>query len=161
MTIDLTTSDNEDDEDGARSDVEEAAKENKQMAQFAKALLSSNTMAECGTKCVEQCDGSDAQKTLRWLRALDEVNHPVGIARLAAAGPLIAFVKRKKPNIDWTQLRQKVAERIVSTAFQQIQQDALEKLVQRSGESLVKFNHEFEMLIRKAYDTLPTDQKAL
>jgi hypothetical protein len=54
-----------------------------------------------------------------------------------------------------------IADHFISAAFAQRQKDQLSNLTQRSSESLISFNYEFEMLVREAFDKLPSDQTEL
>ena len=141
-------------------DETESEKEARQMAQLSLAMGDCKASIERQIKKVGDCDGSDPEKTLRWLRALDNASNPLNVAKVTATRPLAAYVNNAKSKT-WFPLRKKIAENFVHAGFQQNQRDALEKLTQRSGENLTKFTHEFHILLREAYDTLPADQTAL
>lgn len=157
VDIDITGSDSESE---AENEDEIQKEEAHQMATFAKAMLGGQAITERDVRKVGTCDGSDSDKTLRWLRLTSTVTYPFEIARLTAEGPLAAFLAKRKTK-DWPTIRQKIAEMFISAAFQQNQREALERLSQRSGESLTKFNHEFQLLLQEAYDELPMDQEGL
>lgn len=133
----------------------------KEMAKFASVLGEAQGLTQRDAKKVGQCDGGNKAKTLQWLRRLEEVTYPVAIAKLTSEGPLFAFIRAKKSTINWSRLKPQIAERFVSAEFQQTQRDALDKFMQRPGESLVKFNHEFQLLVSEAYDEIPDDQSWL
>lgn len=132
----------------------------KQLTDFMRAMLSGKSMGERDIKRVGACDGSDAHKVLRWIRLLDTVTFPMEIAKLTAEGPLLSFIN-KNNSLEWDKLRPLVTTTFINASFQQNQRDELENLTQRPNESLIKFNHEFEILLNEAYDTLPLEQEGL
>ena len=151
----MFASDDESDTENESEDVE--TRDNLKMLGL---MSDGRAMVERNIKKVGACDGADPEKTLRWLRALDTIPTPVQIARVTAEGALSDYLETCKSK-EWPKLRQKIAENFVSAAFEQTQREALESLTQRSGEPLVKFNHEFSLLLKEAYTELPEDQVGL
>lgn len=123
-------------------------------------VLNAQSISERNIKRIGQCDGSSTSKTLKWLRALDEMDSPVILARNTAEGALASHIRTRK-KLNWRELRRSIAENFISAAFQSVQKDALENLAQRASESLNTFNFEFETLVRDAYDKLPENQDNL
>lgn len=105
-------------------------------------------------KEVGTCTGSNPDDTLRWLRAVDDVAttgvKPLTIAVKSAQAPLRTFIGEMKAT-DWPTLKSAIAKRFVSADFEGRQAAALQSMVQRPGESLEKFTHEFQQLVREAH----------
>lgn len=139
---------------------EEDRSDAKKMALMLSCMVDGRTLADRTLKKIGGCDGADSAKTLKWLRRLSTVEEPAKAALATAEGPLHAFL-RHRTSQPWATLRDKIAQRFISPAFTQMQGEALEQLRQRPGESLVQFNHEFELLLREAHPTLPADQTDL
>lgn len=146
-------------ETSTQSPNEDLVSEGK-LAEYMKSMLSGKALGERDAKKVGFCDGTDGTKVLRWLRLLDSVQYPMEIAKITADGPLAAFLKTHSHS-NWKTMRSEIAYNFISAAFQQTQRDELEQISQRSGEPLVKFNHEFDVLVKEAYDPLPVDQQGL
>ena len=162
MIIDITASDSEDsDVENPEAEDEEKKEDTEKMYELARVFGKSQFTSERAAKKVGNCSGDNPAKTLKWLRQLDEVDAPVEVAQLTAEGALAAYIRCFKKKTEWPHLRRKIAEHFISAAFQQTQKDALERLTQRPGEPLIKFNHEFLALTIEAYDELPEEQDGL
>jgi hypothetical protein len=135
---------------------EETAKEVKMLA----SAFAASGREGLAIKKVGPCDGTKADVLLKWLRNLDMVEKPVEIARATATGALGIFLTKLSVK-GWPKLRNAIATHFISAAFPQTQRDALLKLTQRPGESLVTFNYEFEAVVKEGYDKLPEKQEDL
>ena len=155
--------DDDSDPDATSDEEAEAARmteEDEGLVKVLAMMSGGRALIERNMKRVGACDGSDATKTLAWLRALDTIPTSIETARAMAEGPLGQFVGSQQIQ-RWDKLRLKIAEEFISSAFRQKQREALEELRQRQGESLQRFNHEFERTLNEAYKELPVDQEAL
>ena len=149
----------EDEQENHEVKNEIAAGDREEMEALATVFMSRG-QSELDIKRVGTCDGTDSTSLLRWLRTLDTTQRPIEIARATAIGPLATFLNKNKGKI-WRPLRSAIASHFISASIQQVQRDALSKIEQRAGESLVSFNYEFEYLISEAYSKLPDDQEDL
>ena len=111
-------------------------------------------------KEIGTCDGTDPHKTLIWLRSVDNTPHPLDMAQLTSRGPLAEYLQNRKRK-QWAKLYEGIAVHFVNADFRQSQREVLEKLTQRPGEPLLKFNHEFNQVLREAYPELPQNEKPL
>ena len=143
----------------ATGSIPEEDEEAKELKMLASAFAASGREG-LSIKKIGPCDGSKPDTLLKWLRNLDIVEKPVDIARATATGPLGTFLSKLHIK-DWVKLRSAIATQFISFAFPQSQRDALMKLTQRPGESLVTFNYEFEALVKEGYDKLPEKQEDL
>lgn len=134
--------------------------EARKMAAMFSCMFEGRSMGDRTLKKVGSCDGSDATKTLKWLRLLATVSDPAKTALATAEGPLHAYLQHRTTQ-PWSELSSKLAHRFISPAFTQSQREALENLRQRPGESLVHFNHEWGLLLREAYPEMPADETSL
>ena len=127
------------------------------------AVFIARGQSELDIKRCGVCNGtSGTDDLLEWLRKLDTVARPIEIAAATATGPLARFLlKNREAHADWPSLRASIAAHFISSCIRQTQKDALLRIEQRSGESLVAFNYEFESLLTEAYSELPTDQTDL
>ena len=107
------------------------------------------------SKRVKDCAGTDPDKTLHWVREVSR--QPEGrlpIAKQTATGPLLDFVTCSKHKT-WARLKPAVIHEFVSPNFAAQQRMTLSSLLQRQGESLVSYLHEFEQIVREGYPDLP------
>ena len=127
------------------------------------AVFLARGQSELDIKRCGVCNGtSGTNDLLEWLRRLDTVAKPIEVATATATGPLARFLlKNKEAHADWPSLRASIAAHFISSCIRQTQKDALLRIEQRSSESLVAFNYEFESLLTEAYNELPTDQTDL
>lgn len=111
--------------------------------------MSGNFLKEVGT-----CDGSNIDKTLAWIRAIDDAivagANPLQLAKKASKGPLRAFMA-EQTTTDWPEMKALLSKRYISANFEGRQKLALQEIQQRPGESLEAFNCEFNKLMREAY----------
>jgi cellular nucleic acid-binding protein len=146
--------------EGAAVDNAEGEEEKVKEIEMLASAFAASGREGLAIKKIGPCDGSKADVLLKWLRNLDIVEKPVDIARATATGPLGIFLAKLSIK-EWPKLRTAIATQFISAAFPQTQRDALLKLTQRPGESLVTFNYEFEALIKEGYETLPEQQEDL
>ena len=127
------------------------------------AVFLARGQSELDIKRCGVCDGiSSVDDLIKWLRKVDTVARPIDVATATAIGPLARFIhKNREASADWPSLRAAIAAHFISPCIHQSQRDALLRLEQRSGESLVAFNYEFESLLTEAYNELPSDQTDL
>jgi len=136
------------------------SKENDEELDVLANVFLSRGQSELDIKRVGTCDGTDSTSLLKWLRTLDTTQRPIEIARATAIGPLATFLNKNKAR-EWRPLRASISSHFISASIQQLQRDALSRLEQRAGETLVSFNYEFEYLLSEAYSKLPEDQEEL
>ena len=113
-------------------------------------------------KRVSYCDGSRPEKTLSWLRAIDQLppDSQVFIAIQTAEASLKTSV-RELQHAKWPKIKTLLAKRYVNANFAEAQKEALDRLEQRPGESLYNYVNTFEILLNEAYRALPEDQTTL
>jgi len=134
-----------------------AQKKMKEMVKVFGQVVGSHLNGDIGRalKEVTICDGSTPEKTLSWLRDLDEVSAmgipPAKVALKSSKSPLREFLSKLNWDKDWTELKHCVASNFISADFTGRQRLALQSFQQRPGEALAKFTHEFIRLAQEAH----------
>lgn len=133
--------------------------ENQQMARIMGTFFSGRARVDQLIQKVGSCDGSDPEKTLKWMRAVSDTDCPLALARATAEGPLADHLRGCQDQ--WPVVKTGIATTFISAAFEQRQRDALRAFSQRPGESITTYNFEFMALVKEGYPALPTDQSDL
>lgn len=169
IQVDMTDEDNHEPDPSSKPRTSEEDEErhcrgplpepDEDMARVMGVLFSGHARVDQLMRKVGNCDGSDPEKTLKWLRAVDATECPLDLAKATAEGPLAAHIRQCTGK--WAGIKQDIAVTFISAAFEQHQRDALRNFTQRPGESITTYNYEFKALVEEGYPTLPTDQGEL
>ena len=105
------------------------------------------------------CDGLDPQKTLKWVRKLDEMDQPLAVARATSEGPLARTVRTG--GTDWQTCKGTILLKHVSPIFSLHQKEKMMKLKQNKSTWLA-YDEEFGNLANEAFpECMPEDQEEL
>ena len=95
---------------------------------------------EAYSKEVGTCDGLEPTKTLTWFRVVSRTPCPLEVAKRTACEVLADFFRDNLHGPqNWDLVFQAIAHEFVNSQLEKHQHRALTRLVQKSGEPLVKF----------------------
>lgn len=110
---------------------------------------------------VSKCDGVVTEKTLRWLRVIDQLPESLQmtVAWLTAKEPQLTSLRQHSGNgADWPSVRVCLAHNLISADFCCVKRDKLRELTQKSGESIRVYLKMYETLMNEASEDDPKDQ---
>ena len=99
-------------------------------------------------KRVGECDGLDSNKTLQWVRKVDETANPYSVAKATAEGSLAKTIQSTRE--EWSAVRKAILLKHVSPIFPLRQKERLMKHKQ-GKDSWLAYDEEFANLYREAF----------
>ena len=108
-------------------------------------------------KRVGECNGLDSNKTLQWVRKVNETTNPFSEVKSTAEGPLAKTIQ--STSVEWCDIREAILLKHVSPIFPLRQRERLMKH-RHWKDSWLAYDEEFANLFKEAFpDGPPTDQE--
>ena len=108
-------------------------------------------------KRVGECNGLDSNKTLQWVRKVDETNHPIQVVKATAEGALARTIQSTSG--EWPVIKDAILLKHVSPIFPLRQKERLMKHKQ-GKDSWLAYDEEFCNLFKEAFpEGSPHDQE--